>query len=909
MSLSTHSSSRESGTTEKCESVTWTGIQADLQHAQSDALILLDCCYAGTVVGGEGNGVTELLAACDFNSQANGVGQYSFTSSLIIELEEMARQIQTNKRESFPIGEIWTKMFLRIQSYIPQGIANERYPPPTHVPLRLDEKFRRCIYLSIHTKSRTEASTEKVSQGPPPEALPPSRKRPITSDSTTPSSKRPCPNKNHRLADVDSEAPHSSPPKPMVDDSREGNPDDTVDDQELHTMQGGERVPGSCHAKANPSNFSSAIPHWPVEGDPCWPSDAPRILLAVRLTDNIRYSNLSPESWVEWLRTMPGVAGIETVHVEAAFKCDSTLLLVSLPMSVWTYFPDDPAIIPLGRVLSSNLIAVKGIYNEIAGAINQSCQKENYSNPPPDKHTESYPKCSWCQKSFNPELQELLTRHVEETYPLCSQCKTRIMPAKEISPESRSNCTTDPPERDATSNLPLSLTPVDSSSTHPNPHDPQAYDPQPSRGEQNTYLTDCETATPYTQLPSINTEDINRNSTKAQDSPANIMKRRININSDDLNEPFKSRDDADSSSSIPHARRRSATTSISANDELPPLRSQPDDHPSLPSIDEQRGSSMNPPLAPNRQLPLPPGRSFPSPTSLSFPSHSNRSYGISNSQGFSLPSPSSIHPSPSNNYLPPINAAHTPDSALREHTKALQHEVSVQKIALSSLQREQDKLLAAFSRSQTRASALEKKHAVSDTEIISLTEEKLRLQALVIELERDVEELASSRDDFRQGAVQAGVQYVEVVKRASRLEEMAGEERKSWNKLKEEMERKIEVLNAERKSGAEVVIPAEDSAPSSRGDDMETDTSASSEEFVPELKMELTSEPSDAPTSHPSSQPAQQEPVQELKVEIRRLQERCTEVENALRAIRDNSRSMEDIVKTLLERADSTLQS
>ena len=389
------------------------------------------------------------------------------------------------------------------------------------------------------------------------------------------------------------------------------------------------------------------------------------------------------------------------------------------------------------------------------------------------------------------------------------------------------------------------------------------------------------------------------------------MKRRIDVDSDD---PSKSRDDADSSSdSKLHTRRRSVTTSMLANEELPPLRSQPDYHPSLPSIDGpiQRVSGMNPPVAPNRQLPSPPGRSFPSPTSISFPSPSTPSYGI-NSQGVgvSLPPPSSLHQQTSNNYLPPITATHSSDSALRDHTAALQHEVSVQKIALSSLQGEHDKLLAAFSRSQTRASALEKKHAVSDTEIISLTEEKIRLQAQVIELERDVEELARSRDEFRQAAVQEGAQYVEIVKKASRLEEIAGEERKIWNKLKEDMERKIEALNA-GSSRKDVLNTAGNAGPSSRpGGDMETDTLASSEDLVPELKMETTNEPRQTPrTSYPSAPPAPQESVDDLKAEIQRLRERCAEVENALRAIRDDSRSMEDIVKMLLDRADSMLQS
>ena len=142
------------------------------------------------------------------------------------------------------------------------------------------------------------------------------------------------------------------------------------------------------------------------------------------------------------------------------------------------------------------------------------------------------------------------------------------------------------------------------------------------------------------------------------------------------------------------------------------------------------------------------------------------------------------------------------------------------------------------------------------------------------------------------------------------LEEIAGEERKIWNKLKEDMERKIEALNA-GSSRKDVLNTAGNAGPSSRpGGDMETDTPASSEDLVPlELKMETTSEPRQtAPTSYPSTSSVPQESVDGLKAEIQRLRERCAEMENALRAIRDDSRSMEDIVKTLLDRANSMLQ-
>lgn len=335
---------------------------------------------------------------------------------------------------------------------------------------------------------------------------------------------------------------------------------------------------------------------------------------------------------------------------------------------------------------------------------------------------------------------------------------------------------------------------------------------------------------------------------------------------------------------------------------------------------------MNPPPPPppapptNRQLPSPPGRSLSSPTSLNFPSPSGPSYG-STSQPVNLPPPSGLHQSTLSGYLPPIGSAQTPDSALQAHTQALQHEVSVQKIAFSSLQGEHDKLLAAYSRSQTRASALEKKHNVSDAEIISLTEEKLRLQAQVIDLERDVEDLSRSRDECRQSAVQEGAQYVEIVRRATQLEERTAEERKSWGILKTEMEKKIEALND---SGPGEVNGSSNDTPISLMADG-IDTPASQPEPPPVLKLEPI-EPSSQPENQtpielevpeiaPPPPPSNQESADELHEEIRRLQRRCIEMEDTLQVVREESRSMEGIVealsragKTIRDKANSALE-
>jgi hypothetical protein len=394
-----------------------------------------------------------------------------------------------------------------------------------------------------------------------------------------------------------------------------------------------------------------------------------------------------------------------------------------------------------------------------------------------------------------------------------------------------------------------------------------------------------------------------------EDGLPSIMKRRIITESDEA--PKDRGDNAEAPADVRlYTRRRSLATTMMGNEESPSRSQHEYHHTSQSSIDRpsRRGSFMNPPPAPNRQLPSPPGRSLPSPTSINFPSPSARPYGIA--QPLSLPSSSSLHhQSPPTSYLPSIGPAHSAD-AIQAHSAALQHEVSVQKIALSSLQGEHDKLLAAFSRSQTRASALEKKHAVSDSEIISLSEEKMRLQTQVIELERDVEELSRTRDECRQAGVQEAAQYVEIVKKASQLEELAAEERRTWSKMKAEMEQTIEALRASA-SVSSVAVGATALLPLTQIID-DVDTPASSVEVQMDLKIEPMADP--GTTSYPREVP--EESNEGLKEEIRRLRSRCTEVESALRVVRDDSRKMEGIIealglagKLILERADRTLGS
>lgn len=341
---------------------------------------------------------------------------------------------------------------------------------------------------------------------------------------------------------------------------------------------------------------------------------------------------------------------------------------------------------------------------------------------------------------------------------------------------------------------------------------------------------------------------------------------------------------------------------MSNQENLPSSRQRQLQHSYQATPDERdrQPSIMNPPPAPHRQQPSSPGRSLPSPTYGNYPqSPSAASYASSSSQLITLPGPVSLG-APHTSYLPSIASSYSSsDSALQAHTAALQHEVSVQKIALSSLQGEHDKLLAALSRSQTRASALEKKHSVSDTEIITLTEEKLRLQNQVQELEKDVEDLTQSRDEARRSAVAEASQYVDIVKRATQLEKIAAEERKAWDHLKGEMEEKIRVLMSNSRLSGD---------PTRHGRLLDSDDHD-------EDKMDiLQDDAGDASAQTMRHKQHDMEQTRYLKAEIERLRLRCAQVEETLREVRAESQSVEGIVRLLettrrsiKEKADSAL--
>ena len=164
-----------------------------------------------------------------------------------------------------------------------------------------------------------------------------------------------------------------------------------------------------------------------------------------------------------------------------------------------------------------------------------------------------------------------------------------------------------------------------------------------------------------------------------------------------------------------------------------------------------------------------------------------------------LPSPNSIKFSTTSSILPPVSSnvmaggAHSPHTA---HLQDLQHQLSTKSLAHQILQGEHEKLLAAYSRSQTRCAALDKKSQVSDAEINNLTEDRIRLQTQIDALDQQVEELQESRDEAHKHSVANGAQYMQIMSMSSRLQAQSAADLKKWKSDRDEWAQEKEELLA-----------------------------------------------------------------------------------------------------------------
>jgi hypothetical protein len=95
-------------------------VQQLLEEAESDVLLLYDSCHsAHPAVNISGQGVTELIAACGFETYAPAVGPHSFTNALIRELEE------SFAGPPISVAELHSKVISSLKNWKPSLLRDE----------------------------------------------------------------------------------------------------------------------------------------------------------------------------------------------------------------------------------------------------------------------------------------------------------------------------------------------------------------------------------------------------------------------------------------------------------------------------------------------------------------------------------------------------------------------------------------------------------------------------------------------------------------------------------------------------------------------------------------------------------------------------------------------------------------
>jgi len=233
-----------------------------------------------------------MISACAYNATANGVGYYSFTKELTIELRELSR------KPSFGVGHLFRNVFSRIQARRPED-GRERHPAPVHFSLTQDNpQLPRSIQLSV----------------------------------------RPGHIRKPRLFNE-----QTSILAPMLGSDLEDGVTGRVPRGATYSRPVEIEQPVNDTGEAFPAQMISKLPF-----------QTPRILLAVRLKEDCFRAELSVNLFKNWLRDMPAVA--EEVKVEAGFGSYSSIVIVSVPLALSLYLPQDPAIIRIGPITSENLL-------------------------------------------------------------------------------------------------------------------------------------------------------------------------------------------------------------------------------------------------------------------------------------------------------------------------------------------------------------------------------------------------------------------------------------------------------------------------------------------------------------------------------------------------------------------------
>lgn len=275
-------------------------MQQLLEEAESDVVLLYDSCHSShPAVSIAGQGVTEVIAACGFETKAPAVGPHSFTNALIRELEECFAG------QPISVAELHGRVISSLKNWKPSLLRDE------NGNVWRDENGR--ARYECH-KRRTPVHCFLTNESP------------YRSIMLTPLSSTLSPASVADLDRADSQ-------------STTATPDETF------------------HSAHSSQMSSSTLPTTMSERSK--PVDSLQVLLAIRLKDDYFLENEEEDvgkrirNWSNWLKTIPD--GVQNITIQGVYKSCSALVILSLPIVLWDLVPENAAYSFIGFVNSDNL--------------------------------------------------------------------------------------------------------------------------------------------------------------------------------------------------------------------------------------------------------------------------------------------------------------------------------------------------------------------------------------------------------------------------------------------------------------------------------------------------------------------------------------------------------------------------
>ncbi|CZR67342.1 uncharacterized protein PAC_17241 [Phialocephala subalpina] len=284
----------------KTISLQWHAVQTLFEDADSDVLLLLDCCAAvsGALAGvnNNNNNVTETIAACGFETWAPLPGRHSFTETLTSVLKEWY------DRPAFTAAMLHCEILNRLRHEKPEYRGSMKF------------EYRKS---PIHVLSTNDPKARSVE-------LAPRHREPLPDQHVLHPSLKPARGRGTAWSSIQTESDIlnyiSSKESDNLSTIKSTNPDPYNMDSLTRTLKNGEL----------------AIPH---------------VLISLALEEE---QLLDINQCRKWLQDFPAMARFVTV--QGVYRSNSTLLLLSVPVPIWDMLPSDPACVFVGYVHSQNML-------------------------------------------------------------------------------------------------------------------------------------------------------------------------------------------------------------------------------------------------------------------------------------------------------------------------------------------------------------------------------------------------------------------------------------------------------------------------------------------------------------------------------------------------------------------------